>query len=77
MKNIVKSFIEAGTICTAIFMLGFSIMAAMGYAQNGSLLGVITCLCATIVSCFSIYRETKRTEGLIYKEKTEEDSELD
>lgn len=75
LKEIVKSFIEAGTICTAIFMLGFSIIGAMGYAQSGSLLGVITCICAATVSCFSIYGETKRTEALIYKE--EEDSELD
>lgn len=75
MKEIVNSFIEAGTICTAIFMLGFSIMAGMGYAQNGEILGVITCMCAATVSCLSIYRETKRTEALIYKEETE-DSEL-
>lgn len=73
MKEIVKSFIEAGTICTAIFMLGFSIMAGMGYAQNGSILGIITCMCAATVSCLSIYKETKRTEGLIYKEETEEE----
>lgn len=73
MKNIVKSCIEAGTICTAIFMLGFSIMAGMGYAQNGSILGVITCMCAATVSCLSIYKETKTTEALIYKEETEEE----
>ena len=75
MKEIVKSFIEAGTICTAIFMLGFSIMAGMGYAQNGSILGVITCMCAATVSCLSIYKETKTTEALIYKDN-DEDSEL-
>lgn len=75
MKEIVKSFIEAATICTAIFMLGFSVMGAMGYAQNGSILGTVTCIFAGIVSSLSIYKEIKTTESLIYKDN-DENSEL-
>lgn len=77
LKEILKAIKEAATINAMIFMLGFMIIAATGYSQDGEILGCITCVSGAIVAAIAIYNETEKTKNLIYKEETEEDSELD
>lgn len=75
MKNILKAIKEAACINAYIFMLGFMIMAAVGYSNDGELLGTITCICGAIICCFAIKQETERTENLICNYEEDDEKE--
>ena len=74
MKKVLKAIEESAIINVCIFMLGFMIMGAMGYAQEGEVIGTITCIIGGIIAAFGIKGETKNVEALCYNYEEDDDT---